>query len=98
GAFLRRDGSRTAWRGSESGRFGLIQYWYRESEWWVMPWSMTYLPTSVDPPATEAGAIVQLDRAGNLQRLIRIVPPGTDMPPSCAPADWSGVFEAAGLR
>jgi protein kinase-like protein len=97
-AFLRRDGSAGHWRRAESGRPGLIRFWYRESEWWVIPWSMTHLPTSLDPPPTEAGALVLLDRGGNLQRLTTIVAPGADLPPSAVPPDWSGLFEAAGLR
>ena len=97
-AFLRRDGSAGQWRRAESGRPGLIRFWYRESEWWVIPWSMMHLPTSVDPPPTAAGAIVLLDRDGNLQRLTAIVAPGTDLPPTAVPPDWPGLFEAAGLR
>jgi hypothetical protein len=62
------------------------------------PWSMMHLPTSLDPPPTEAGAIVLLDRDGHLQRLTTIVAPGTDLPPSAVSPDWSGLFEAAGLR
>ena len=64
----------------------------------MIPWSMMHLPTSADPPPTEAGAIVLLDRDGHLQRLTRIVAPGTDLPPSEVSPDWSGLFEAAGLR
>ena len=97
-AYLRGDGSAGAWRRVESGSPGLIQFWYRESEWWVTPWSMTHLPTSFDPPPTDAGAIVQLDRAGNLQRLITIAAPGTDLPRSGLSLDWSALFEEAGLR
>ena len=96
--YLRADGSAGAWRRVESGSPGLIQFWYREGEWWLIPWSMTQLPTSFDPPPTEAGAVVRLDRAGNLQRLTTTVAPGTDLPPSAVPPDWSGLFEAAGLR
>jgi hypothetical protein len=59
---------------------------------------MMHLPTSRDPPPTEAGALVLLDRHGKLQRLTAIVAPGTDLPPSAAPPDWSGLFDAAGLR
>ena len=97
-AFLRRDGSAGQWRQVEASRPGLIRFWYRESEWWVIPWSMMHRPTSADPPPTEAGAIVLLDRDGHLQRLTRIVAPGTDLPPSEVSPDWSGLFEAAGLR
>ena len=85
-AFLRRDGSAGQWRRAESRRPGLIRFWYRESEWWVIPWSMMHLPTSLDPPPTEAGAIVLLDRDGNLQRLTTILAPGTDLPPSAVAA------------
>ena len=97
-AFLRRDGSAGQWRRVETGRPGLIRFWYRESGWWVIPWSMTHLPTSADPPPTEAGSIVLLDREGDLQRLTTSVSPGTDLPPSAVLPDWSGLFEAAGLR
>ena len=97
-AFLRRDGSAARWREAESGRPGLIRFWYREGEAWIIPWSMFRLPTSTDPPPTETGAIVQLDRAGNLQRLTTVVAPGTELSRSSVSPDWSGLFEAAGLR
>ena len=86
-AFLRRDGSAGQWRRAERGRPGLIRFWYRERDWWVIPWSMTHLPSSVDPPPTEAGAIVQLDRDGTLQRLTTTAAPGTDVPPFL-PSIW----------
>jgi hypothetical protein len=36
-ALLRRDGSAGQWLRVESGRPGLIRFWYREGEWWVIP-------------------------------------------------------------
>ena len=56
-------------------------------------------PADIARPAADGGrAIVLLDRDGKLQRLTTVVAPGTDLPPSSAPPDWSGLFDAAGLR
>jgi len=59
---------------------------------------MSRLPTSSDPPLTETGAIVELDRAGKLQRLTTVIAPGAELSPSSVSPDWSGLFDAAGLR
>ena len=97
-AQLARDPSAAQWRRAESGRPGLLRFWYRESDAWLIPWSLERYPTSGDPPPSQPGATVMLDRAGNLERLTIVSRPGTEVPSAATPSDWSGLFEAAGLR
>ena len=52
----------------------------------------------VDPPVSQPGATVMLDRAGILQRLTIVLEPTTEAHVSTVSPDWSGLFEAAGLR
>ena len=97
-AHLRGDPSPDQWRRAEQGRPGLLRFWYRESDSWLTPWSLGRWPSSGDPPASQPGATVVLDRTGNLVRLTIVLKPTTDVHASTAPPDWSGLFEAAGLR
>ena len=100
-AQLVRDRSPAQWRRAESGRPGLLRYWYRESDSWLIPWSLGMVerfPTSGDPPPSQTGALVILDRAGNLERLSIVLRRRTEVPPAAPSLDWSELFEAAGLR
>jgi serine/threonine-protein kinase len=97
-AQLARDPSAAQWRRAESGRPGLLRFWYRESDAWLIPWSLERYPTSGDPPPSQPGATVMLDRVGNLERLTIVLRPGIEVPSAATPSDWSGLFEAAGLR
>ena len=97
-AHLRSNPSPDQWRRAESGRPGLLRFWYRESDAWLTPWALVRWPSSVDPPASQPGATVILDRAGTLRRLTIVLKPTTEANASTVSPDWSGLFEAAGLR
>jgi len=98
-AHLDRDPSADQWRRAESGRPGLLRFWYRESDAWLIPWwTYRWWPTPGDPPPSQPGATVVLDRAGSLERLTIVVRPGSEVSLAAAPSDWSGLFEAAGLH
>ena len=97
-AALRNDGSPGSWRQVPEARPSLIRFWYRQSDQWIVPWTSTQLPTPVDPPPTEPGAMVVLDPGGRLQRLTVVLRPEADPPVASSTPDWDAMFSEAGLR
>ena len=96
-ASLRSNGSPERWRQVSDARPSLIRFWYRESDRWIVPWTITQFPTPIDPPQTEAGALVVLDPRGRLQRLTIIPRPAADSAAVSPVPDWDAMFSEAGL-
>lgn len=76
-----------------------VEFWYRQSP--AALESHEHLPSTVgpfDPPLTKPGMVnVVLDRGGKLTRF-EAVPPAVDDSKYLGQADWSALFEAAGLE
>jgi serine/threonine-protein kinase len=101
----RSDQPRPKWDEVLSGRPSLLSYWYRQSPRPMVPGDLHTLELSPgvltfdDPPPILSGMVrLRLDPQGRLVYWQAIPPEVDTTPPSSGPADWSGLFAAAGLE
>jgi hypothetical protein len=91
------DASPERWEKLRSGRPSPVVFWHRTSPRSLDPFNASRVQW-FDPPMDTAGMVrMQLDPAGRLLSF-EAVPPQVENAARPAPANWTKLFEAAGLR
>jgi serine/threonine-protein kinase len=94
---IRTDRTKARWDALATGAFPTVRFWYRTSPRELSTIGTEMKPTLVDPPMAVSNMVaVVLDTRGRLTQL-NVVTPQVDSTESKSAADWSKLFDAAGL-
>ena len=95
---LRTDQSATRWDALANPYTPSLRFWYRTSPRNLEPFAADWTPQFGDPPMTVSGmTALVLDAQGHLTQFNAVSPQVDDAPAGPAEANWTAVFEAAGL-